>query len=64
MNPGSEQTHPGMMIGVITDAHLSQAEREFPGITEFYLACRNRPRTFLELAWRFQAFCAATRVRH
>lgn len=40
--------------GVITEAHLAEAEREFPGICSFYARCKRKPHTFLELAWRYE----------
>jgi len=35
--------------GFITELHFAEAEREFPGITRFYLSCACKPRTFLDL---------------
>jgi hypothetical protein len=44
----------GKLQGFITEQHLSAAEREFPGISRFFAACTNKPRTFLELVWWFE----------
>ncbi|HJZ85407.1 MAG TPA: hypothetical protein VKN99_09570 [Polyangia bacterium] len=42
------------LIGFITERHLVQAEREFPGIGRFFLECQPAPETFLDLLFRFQ----------
>ena len=43
------------MVGFITERHLKEAEEAFPGITRFFLAMAPKPRTFLELVFRFEA---------
>jgi hypothetical protein len=42
--------------GFITDADLPAAECEWPGLQAFFLslAVDDRPRTFLDLIWRFE----------
>jgi hypothetical protein len=47
--------------GFITTADLPSAEREWPGLQAFFrrLPANDRPETFLELVWRFEA----TRLR-
>jgi hypothetical protein len=48
----------GVLQGVITERHFALAEVEFPGIERFYRESPVKPRTFLELVWRFTAtFC-------
>jgi hypothetical protein len=42
------------MQGFITDRDFDLVERVFPGIKRFYLETLPRPRTFLELLWRFE----------
>jgi len=39
--------------GFITEMHFEQAEIEFPGIRAVYLACEEKPRTFLDLVARY-----------
>jgi hypothetical protein len=43
------------MIGRITERHLPQAERCFPGIRRFYNGLSRKPATFLQLVWAFEA---------
>ena len=43
------------MTGRITERHLPQAERCFPGIRRFYDGLRQKPATFLQLVWAFEA---------
>jgi hypothetical protein len=43
------------MTGRITEQHLPQAERCFPGIQRFYNALSEKPATFLQLVWAFEA---------
>jgi hypothetical protein len=44
------------MRGLVTDADLAEAEKEWPGLREFldHLPLQQRPGTFLELVWRFE----------
>jgi hypothetical protein len=47
--------------GLVTETDLPAAEREWPGLQAFLfgLPKGQRPRTFLDLVWRFEAFRAA-----
>lgn len=44
------------MSGWVTEKHLDMANAEFPGIREFYYALPEgeRPKTFIELVFRFE----------
>ena len=46
-----------LLKGFITEADLPQAEQLWPGLQKFFLSLppRDRPATFLELIWRFEA---------
>jgi len=44
--------------GRITEKHLSQAERTFPGIVELYAALDVKPATFLQLVWLYEGLVA------
>ena len=46
-----------VMVGVITERDLAQAEEAFPGIARFFEALPVKPRTFLELVRVFQRWC-------
>ena len=48
--------------GLITDADLPQAEMEWPGLRAFFveLPLQQRPATFLDLVWRFEAWRATS----
>jgi hypothetical protein len=46
-------TTSGVILGVLTERDLPAAESEFPGISEFFVRCVNKPRTFLELVFAF-----------
>jgi hypothetical protein len=41
--------------GRITERQLPLAERSFPGISRFYAQLNNKPATFLQLVWAFEA---------
>ena len=41
------------MVGFINEQHFEQAEREFPGIRQLYLSCKEKPRTFLDLVMAY-----------
>lgn len=43
------------MVGHITEEHLSEAEKTFPGIEEMYHQLENKPATFLQLVWHYEA---------
>ena len=46
------------MQGRITEKHLGQAERSFPGIGELYEALDDKPATFLQLVWLYEGVLA------
>jgi len=41
--------------GRITERQLPLAERSFPGISAFYAQLDDKPVTFLQLVWAFEA---------
>ncbi len=43
------------MQGRITERHLPLAEKSFPGIGRFYRGLSEKPATFLQLVWMFEA---------
>jgi hypothetical protein len=47
--------------GIVTEADLPAAEKEWPGLRAFleHLPIDQRPATFLELIWRFECFVAS-----
>ena len=47
------------MVGRITEKHLSEAERSFPGIGAMYWSLEDKPATFLQLVWIYEAEAAA-----
>jgi hypothetical protein len=49
--------------GVVTEEDLPEAEREWPGLLAFMreIPPAERPRTFLELVWRFECWREAAR---
>ncbi len=44
--------------GRITEKHLGLAERTFPGIGELYRTLDDKPATFLQLVWFYEAIVA------
>lgn len=42
------------MVGRITEAHLFEAEKTFPGICRLYRRMSVKPRTFLQLVWHYE----------
>ncbi len=46
------------MVGRITEKHLAQAEKTFPGIADMYDGLRSKPATFLQLVWIYEAAVA------
>jgi len=44
--------------GRITEKHLGQAENTFPGIAELYRTLDDKPATFLQLVWLYEAAVA------
>ena len=47
-------THESV-VGRITEKHLDEAEKTFPGIAEMYEALTSKPATFLQLVWIYEA---------
>ncbi len=46
------------MVGRITEKHLSEAEKTFPGIARMYAGLSSKPATFLQLVWIYEAAIA------
>lgn len=46
------------MVGRITEEHLSEAEKTFPGIMVMYSQLSRKPATFLQLVWMYEAALA------
>ena len=44
-----------MLNGLITERDLDEIEAVFPGIWHYYLALDDKPATFLELMWQYEA---------
>ena len=42
------------VVGRITEEHLDEAEKSFPGINKLYRALSNKPATFLQLVWMYE----------
>jgi hypothetical protein len=50
-----------VVVGRITEAHLSEAEKTFPGICRLYRRMPVKPATFLQLLWHYETRgCRAT----
>jgi hypothetical protein len=47
------------VLGRITEHQLPLAERSFPGISRFYAQLDQKPATFLQLVWAYEAMRAA-----
>ena len=47
------------MVGRITEKHLAEAEKTFPGIADMYDELNSKPATFLQLVWIYEAATAA-----
>jgi hypothetical protein len=56
MNPPPKNDAPALQ-GLVTEADLPAAEREWPGLRAylFGLPTGQRPKTFLDLVWRFES---------
>ena len=54
---GTADAYTPVMVGVITERDLAQAEEAFPGISRFFETLTEKPRTFLELMRAFQHWC-------
>ena len=48
----------GRVVGRITEVHLSEAEKTFPGIIEIYEGLSTKPLTFLQLVWIYETSVA------
>jgi hypothetical protein len=46
------------VVGRITEKHLFEAEKTFPGIVEMYEELAHKPATFLQLVWIYEATVA------
>ena len=53
---GIAKTAP-VLQGLVTEVDLPEAEREWPGLRAFLfgLPTGQRPKTFLDLVWRFES---------
>jgi hypothetical protein len=54
---GSALFGGAMMVGMITERDLEQADQAFPGILRFFESLSRKPRTFLQLVALFQRWC-------
>ena len=43
------------MVGRITEKHLVEAEKTFPGIADMYQGLISKPATFLQLVWIYES---------
>ena len=50
------------MRGFITDADFEVIDQCFPGIMRYYRELKEKPKTFLELLWRFTGGCKSATV--
>jgi hypothetical protein len=50
--------------GLVTEADLPEAEREWPGLQAFLfgMPTGDRPKTFLDLVWRFESWRTAAQA--
>lgn len=48
----------GNVVGRITEKHLVEAEKTFPGIADMYEGLRSKPATFLQLVWIYETTLA------
>ena len=42
------------VVGRITEEHLDEAEKNFPGICKMYEGLSRKPATFLQLVWIYE----------
>jgi len=49
------------VVGRITEEHLDEAEKTFPGICRMYRRMSVKPRTFLQLVWHYETQSARER---
>jgi len=47
------------VVGRITEKHLVEAEKTFPGIGAMYRGLSNKPATFLQLVWIYETTAAS-----
>jgi hypothetical protein len=47
------------VVGRITEIHLAEAEKTFPGIGRLYNRLPVKPATFLQLVWKYETAGAA-----
>jgi hypothetical protein len=59
-----QESPAAALRGLVTDADLVEAEREWPGLNAFLdrLPLVQRPHTFLELVWRFECWRDLTKT--
>ena len=48
-----------LVVGRITEKHLNEAEKNFPGIEAMYEALASKPATFLQLLWIYEESLAS-----
>ena len=48
------------VVGRITEEHLGEAEKTFPGIGLMYRTMAEKPATFLQLVWRYESTVAGS----
>ena len=58
LSRGTNLALPIVVKGRITEKHLGQAERTFPGIGELYASLDDKPATFLQLVWLYEGLLA------
>ena len=51
------------MVGRITEEHLDEAEKTFPGICRLYRRMSVKPPTFLQLVWHYETQSAPCQRR-
>jgi hypothetical protein len=56
--PDAEEGSVCCLRGLVTEADLSQAEQEWPGLRGYLarIPAHQRPVTFLDLVWRFECW--------
>lgn len=52
---GTDLAYCCRVVGRITEEHLNEAEKTFPGIEAMYWALERKPATFLQLVWLYEA---------
>ncbi len=53
MNRTDRETQHCGFSGFISEKNWKEIEEAFPGIYNYYKKLREKPKTFLELQWRF-----------